>query len=164
MSNNNTNLLGGGNLCLSKAGLAAGTTTTLTTAALTICILGKLYSIAAATNGAATTVDGVTGQAFRPVPVGGAGVFVVCYDASGNRKIVQGPGLAAGSYTAGDKLNALDFPNLPDELCPVGYVIVQVGAGGAAWTWGASNLAGPPTAVTFTFVDCAYLPARPPTL
>lgn len=160
---NNTNMLGGGNLCLVKAGLVAGTTTTLTSLATLISLLGKLYTIAAATNGAATTTDGVTGLPFRAIPVNGAGVFVVGYDAAGNRKVMQGPGLAAGSYTAGDKLNALDFPNLPDEICPVGYVILQVGAGGAAWTWGASNMSGA-TGVTYTFVDVAHLPARPPTL
>lgn len=158
---NNTNVLGGGNLCLTKAGLVAGTTTTLTTVAATICLLGKLYTIAAATNGAATTTDGITGAAFTAVPIGGAAVFVVGYNAAGARKVCQGPGLP--SYPVAGGLAALDFPNLPDEICPVGYVVIQVGPTGSAWTWGASNMAGV-TGVTYTFTDVAYLPARPPTV
>ncbi len=160
MSSNNTNVLGGGNLCLVKAGLVAGTTTTLTTLATLISLMGRLYTIAAAANGAATTTDGITGKAFTPVPVGGAGLFVVGYDASGNRKVCQGGSLAAGSYTVGDEVNALEFPNMPDEICPVGYIVIQVGSTGAAWTWGASNLSAA-TGVTYTFVDCCYLPAKP---
>jgi hypothetical protein len=161
---NSTNLLGGGNLCLTKAALAAGTTTTLTTAAISIVLGGRYYAIAGATNGAAGTTDAVTGAAFRAIPVLGAGIFVVGYDAAGTRRVIQGTVIPAGGYTAGDEMNALEFPNVPDEICAIGYIVVQVGSTGAAWTWGTSNFSGPPTGVTFTFVDCAYLPAKPVTL
>lgn len=159
---NNTNVLGGGNLCVGKAGLVAGTTTTLTSAAVSIVILGKYYTIAAATNGAATTTDGITGLPFAAVPIGGNQVYVICYNAAAARKVVQGP-VTTGFPAASGGLAVVDFPNLPDELCPIGYVLVQIGTTGSAWTWGTSNLSGV-TGVTYTFQDVAYLPARPPTI
>ena len=149
---NNTSVLGGGNLNLSKTGLASGGTTTLTTAALTICILGKLYSVAAGAAAPATTTDGLTGAAFAPVPVGRTQVFVVGYTALGARKVCAGASALAGM--------APEFPNMPDEICAVGYVVVSVGVGGAPFTWGASNLVGL-TGVTYSFQDVCYLPAKP---
>ena len=156
MSNPTTSVLGNFNLL--KSGLAAGTTTTLTTAALTIVIQGKMYTVAAATNGAATTTDGITGAAFTPIPVGGAQLFVVGYTAAGARKICAGPNLPSYPVLGGS--GALEFPNLPDEICAVGYVIVAVGSTGAAWTWGTSNLSAA-TGVTYTFQDVAFLPPKP---
>jgi hypothetical protein len=156
MSNPTTSVLG--NMSMVKAGAAAGTTTTLTTGALSIVIQGKYYTVAAATNGAATTTDGITGAAFAPVPVGGAQLYVVAYTAAGARKICQGPVL--NSYPVLGGSGALDFPNLPDELCAVAYVIVAVGSTGAAWTWGTSNLSAA-TGVTYTFQDVAWLPPKP---
>ena len=55
-------------ICVSKAGLAAGTTTTYTTAAAVVfSIKGKMYSVVAATNAATPTIDADTGVAFAPL-------------------------------------------------------------------------------------------------
>lgn len=155
----------------SKTALAAGTTTTFTTTGATIySIRGQMYSTAAGTNAATPTLDANTGLAFKPVPPNSGSVFVVCYDgqaaAANAIKVVQGTiealnGVASGANAA--FAGALpQFPTIPKHLCPVAYIVTKVGASGAAWTFGASNLAGPPSNVLHTFVDVATLPDRRP--
>lgn len=149
-----------GNLCTTKAGLAAGTTTTLTTANTQLfSIGGKAYSKAGVSNEATPTTDAKTAAAFTAVGVSKGCVFVPCRDSSGNLKVVQGETV---SLDAGNNFtDAPEFPAIPDTLTPIGYIVVKVGSTGSAWTFGSSNLAGPPTGVTFSFVDCFQLPERP---
>jgi hypothetical protein len=158
MSEAASNALGSANLCMGNSGLAAGTTTTITTAALVICIQGKAYSVAAASNGAAPTTDPNTGAAFRPIAAGGAAVFVVAYNAAGERQVFQGKDGNAVTYASGE--SALEFPELPAESCAVGYIVVQGGATAVGnWTFGSNNMSGV-TGITYTFVPCVFLPAR----
>ena len=151
-------------LCSTKAGLAVGTTTTLTTANTQLYSLkGKAYTAAAAANEATPTLDSNTGVAFVPVPVSKGCVFVICRDAAAALKAVQGS-IVDLDGIAGSNLfmqSLPQFPPIPDTLCPIGYVVVKVGTTGAAWTFGASNFAGPPTGVVFAFQDCFTLPDRP---
>lgn len=143
-----------------KAGLTAGTTTTYTTAnTVQYAIKGKAYSKTAVTNGATPTTDGTTGAAFAPVAANNGCAFVFGFDASGNIKVSQG-GIQALDV-AGNFIIAPQFPNIPDNVCPFGYLITKVGNSGATWTLGSSNLAGPPTGVTHTFVDVQTLTDRP---
>lgn len=147
-------------LALQKAGLAAGTTTTLTIGTTTpYSIGGKAYSKASVSNTATPTTDATTGAAFVAVPVNYGCAFVIGVDSSGAVKVSQG-GLQALD-SSGAFVNAPQFPMVPDTVCPLGYLITKVGSTGAAWTFGSSNLAGPPTGVTHTFVDCITLPGRP---
>lgn len=152
-------------LALAKAALAAGTTTTLTVGTTTpFAIKGKAYSFAAASNQATPTTDATTGAAFVAVPAGYGCAFVIGLDASGAIKVSQGPlqimdGVAAGA--SAKFITAPQFPIVPDTVCPVGYLITKVGTSGSAWTFGTSNLAGPPANVLHTFVDCVTLPDRP---
>lgn len=147
-------------MCTTKAGLAAGTTTTLTTGATALySIGGKAYSKGATSNQATPTTDFNTGAAFTPVAVNFGCAFVIGYDSGGTLRVVQGVQQALDA--SGAFVNAPQFPVVPDGMCPVGYLITKVGSTGAAWTFGASNLAGPPSGVTHTFVDCFTLPGRP---
>jgi len=157
-----------------KAGLAAGTTTTLTWANAVIgAIKGKAYAKAAASNQATPTTDANTGAAFLPVPAGVASVangqggytdgygygcvFIVGFNAAGNLKVAQGSIERTDSVAvAGSKFGvngAPKFPALPDDFYPVGYIITRTDSSASAWTMGSSNLAGPPTGVVHTFVD-----------
>lgn len=144
-----------------KAGLAAGTTTTTTTSNGTVfnyCIKGKAYQATGASNGATPTTDSNTAAAFLPIAVNKAGVFVWCYDTSGNLKVVQGTIVDysdAGIFTL-----APQFPVVPDTLCPIGYELVKVISTGSTWTMGSSNQASQ-TGITKVFVDCCTLPDRP---
>lgn len=166
-----------------KAGLAAGTTTTLsTTATVQYAIQGKSYSKTAITNGATPTTDYATGLAFVPIPIplsspnlpsvpnnaaGYGGIFTVGFDHSGNVKVIQGQITALDA--SGNFITAPQFGGLgPDgsgstdnDFCPIGYIIVKLGSTAVAtWTFGANNLSAV-TGVTYTFVDISTLPARP---
>lgn len=152
-------------LCLSKAALAAGTTTTLsTTGTTTYSIRDKMYSTAAKTNAATPTLDFGTGKGFLPILPGYGSVFQVGLDASGNLQAVQGsivPLNADASFSI-----APQFGEGPNNFCMIAYVLVKAGSTAAAggWTFGASNFAGPPTGVTFVFQDLMGEPDRPQSL
>jgi hypothetical protein len=168
--------------CTTKAGLAAGTTTTLTWANAVIgAIAGKAYTKAAASNQATPTTDATTGAAFLPVPVGVASVangqggytdgygygcvFVVGFNAAGTLKVAQGSIEKTDSVAVANSkftTSVPKFPALPDDFYPVGYIVTRTDSTATAWTFGSSNLAGPPTGVVHTYVDTiGYLPGRP---
>ena len=148
-----------GTFATTKAGLAVGTTTTLTTANTQIyCIKGKAYSVAAASNEATPTTDANTGAAFTAIGLNQAGVFMICRDANGALKVVQGETV---SYSDdGIFKNAPQFPAVPDSLCPIGYELVKVISTGSAWTFGTSNQATQ-TGITKVLIDLMTMPDRP---
>lgn len=148
------------NKSTTKAGLAVGTTTTLTTAnAQEFEIIGKAYKKAATSNEATPTTDFITGAAFVGVQANKGCVFLIGRDVSGNLKAAQGQIVdldASGSFILGPW-----FPPPSNDIAPIGYILVKCGSTASTWTFGSSNFAGPPTGVTFTIVDCQEHPARP---
>lgn len=159
-----------GTFCTSYATLAAGTTTTYSTTGATLyCIKGKAYTTSAAANAATPTTDAATGTTFVPVTASKGCVFVFCYDGTSTTaataiKVVQGPLESLDGATSGSTAlftNAPQFPVVPDNLCPFGYLVTKVGASGSTWTFGTSNLAGPPSNVLHTFQNLMTLPGRP---
>lgn len=153
-------------MATTKAGLTAGTTTTYTTAnTVQFSIKGKAYSKTAVTNGATPTTDATLGTAFSAIAAGYGSVFVFGFDSSGAIKVSQGSVEALdGSTTSGATakfIRSPQFPIVPDTVCPFGYCTVLVGSAGSAWTFGSSNLAGPPSNVGINFVDIQTLPDRP---
>ncbi len=148
------------NFCTTKAGLGVGTTSTLTTANASLySIGGRAYAKAATADMATPTVDEETGLAFPAIQPGFAAAIVVGFDNAGALQAVQGPQVALSA--AGALVSPPAFPQVPDDMAAVGYVIVAVTAAGAAWTMGVSNFAGPPADTTFTFDDVMVLPSRP---
>ena len=122
-------------MCLTKATLAAGNTTTIsTTGTTTYLIESFFYTKAAITNGATPTTDWATGNAFVPIPVPGtttglppgvpsaptlggyACAYVIGFDHSGNVKAIQGPIVALD--IGGNFISA--GPTLPPALGPAG--------------------------------------------
>jgi hypothetical protein len=147
--------------CLSKATLAAGTTTTIsTTGTTTFVIKGKAYTKSAITNGATPTTDAATGSAFTGITANQGTVVVVGLDSSGAVKATQGSVQALDS--AGNFVNAPQMPYVPDTICPIGYIVLRGGSTlSGTWTFGSSNLSSV-TGMTYTFVDVALgLPDRP---
>ncbi len=150
-------------MCMMKSTLAAGTTTTISTTGTThYCIDGKAYTTAAKTNAATPTTDASTGLTFTPVTASKGCAFVVGLDSSGAVKVVQGDlakltGEASGANAT--FLETADFAGVPATVCPIGYIIVKVGASGSAWTFGASNLSSVSN-VSFSIVSVATLPSR----
>lgn len=155
--------LNGSNFCTTKAGLSAGTTTTLTTANTSLgSINGKAFSKAAAANAATPTTDFGTGLAFLPISPNQGSVFIIAYDAAGNLRVLQYQVTALD--VGGNFIYQPLFPALPDTVYPVGYIVVKAGATAVGtWTFGTNNLSGV-TGLTYTFVDVMMLPARPQAL
>lgn len=160
-------------MAVTKAGLAAGTTTTLsTTATVTFAIRGKAYSKTAITNGATPTTDYATGAAFAPVLANFGSVFSVGFDRSGNLKVIQGTVVPLDTVSVpGAFINAPQFGSMgpqgsgttDNDFCPIGYILIQAGATAnntTGWIFGSSNLSSV-TGITYTFVDVLTLPDRP---
>lgn len=148
-----------------NAGLAAGTTSTTTTTANTVCSIGGKFATAyaAASNAASQTTDINTGSAFPSIAVNYGSVFVFGVNAAGSLKVAKGtdaPLVGGVTTTPGSFVNDVpQFPILPDDFCPIGYVVVKLGPSASAWTFGSSNWTA--TAVTTSFVNCSTLPDRP---
>lgn len=158
------------NICTSYAALAAGTTTTFSTTGATLySINGRAYSTAAGSNAATPTTDANTGAAFTAVGASKGCVFVVCYDgdstAANAINVIQSEIVDLDAATDGANAQFVegmpDFPYIPDTLTPIGYIVTRVGASGSAWTFGSSNLAGPPSNVKHDFISVMVLPDRP---
>lgn len=156
--------------CMNKAGLTNGTGTSFSFTAnpLQYAIRGKFYSKATQTNTATPTTDGNTGAAFTAVPAGTSTaaygcVFVWAYDASGNVKVYQGTIQATDLAADGANtkfIQAPQFPQVPDSVCPFGYSVVKVGTSGSAFTMGSTSLASGSN-ISVAHQDIATLPDRP---
>lgn len=147
-------------MCLSYAGIAAGTTTTYTTAnAVNYAIGGVAYTKVAVTAAATPTTDATTGAAFVPVAANFGSVYVFGYDASGNIKVSQGQVQALD--VTGAFLTAPQFPAIPDGVVPFGYLVFKGGSTlASAWTFGSSNLSAV-TGATYSFKNLSTLAYRP---
>jgi len=147
-------------LCLSKVTLAAGTTTTIsTTGTTTYGIQGKAYTKAAITNGATPTTDAATGAAFPAITANNGTVIVIGLDSAGAIKACQGTTQALD--VSGAFIQAPLMPNVPDTMCPIGYIIFKGGSTlVGTWTFGTNNLSSV-TGATYTFVDLIGMPFRP---
>lgn len=163
-----------------KATLAAGTTTTIsTTGTTTYAIRGKFYNKTAITNGATPTTDYATGAAFLPIPIpntapnlaaGYGSVYTVGLDSAGNIRVIQGtvvPLDASGNFINAPQFGGMggqgssNAASTNNDFCAIGYIVVKLGSTAVAtWTFGTNNLSGV-TGVTYTFVDVATLPDRP---
>jgi hypothetical protein len=150
-------------LTTTYAGLSAGTTTTISTAnTIQYCLRGKAISPKTAiTNGATPTTDAATGLAFPPISANQGTIVVLGLDASGNVKAMQGAIQALDS--SGAFILAPQFPNIPDTVCPFGYIVLKGGSTlSGTWTFGTNNLSSV-TGMTYTFVSVMGLPDRPQT-
>jgi len=151
--------------CFSYLALAAGTTSTISsTGTFNFSIEGKMYSHAAWSNQATPTTDITTGAAFTALTASNGCVFVVGIDSGGTMRVAQGPVVALTTEADGANANFStppQFPTLPTDFCSVGYIVTKVGASGSNWTFGTSNLTGPPSNVLHTFVNVSTLPTRP---
>lgn len=148
------------NVCYSCAGLAAGATTTLTSAnAVHYTIAGKGYTKAAASNEATPTTDINTGAAFVALAAGKGSVFTVFRNTSGDLKV--GQGTVVDLDALGNFVNNPWFCPVPSDHAPVGYILVKAKTGATTWTFGSSNLAGPPSNVVITYVNATGgMPAK----
>jgi hypothetical protein len=146
--------------CLTKATIAAGTTTTLSnTGTITYVIKNRIYTKSAMTNAATPTTDALTGAAFPALTANKGTVVVVGLDASGNLKACQG---SIVDLDADGNFKTLPiFPGLPNDFCPIGFIVLKAGSTlVGSWTFGSSNLSGV-TGMTYDFNDAFGIPERP---
>jgi hypothetical protein len=155
--------------CFSIPVLAAGTTTTITTTnAIDYAIRGKGYTSAALTNQATPTTDINTGAAFVGVKKGFGSVFVYGLNAAGTLKCAQGSvatlDTSSSTYAWGEQYP--QFPTLPADFSPFGYLTILAGSTADAttgWVQGSSNQASV-TGITYARHDVALgMPDRPQT-
>lgn len=149
---------------MTNAGLAAGTTSTYTTTATTAHVINGAFgtTLAAQTNTASPTTDARTGAAFTALSDNQVTCLVWGVTAAGAIAVCQGSiqDTATGvTTTAGTVHTAPQFPELPDDFCPIGYSVHKTAPSASAWTPGTSSWAA--TGVTSTFTNCAVLPSRP---
>lgn len=152
MNNMSAIPMAGGTFCLSKAGLAIGTTASKAKiaapngAGVDYCIDGVLYH-KADTDDCVLFTD-LTQSTLTTC------LYVVCLDSSGTVSVVQGAEVLTADLTA--KTAVLHFPTIAATLCPIGYIkLAQTGA-----FVGGTTLLSAGT-VTDTYVDLFSLPARP---
>ena len=136
-----------------------------TTAAIAYTIDGVSRSLAAQTNTALaplTAADLPSALASYLQPSGLAGFYVqpanttvyyvLCVNAAGAVRVVQGLWLGQQLLTAGQgPVGQGDVPNIPDGVAP--FAILKVVSGGSAFTPGTTALTG-----IGTFVNVEYLP------
>lgn len=147
-----------------NAGLVAGTTSTYTTTATTVCSIGGKFAtgLAAQTNTASPTTDATTGLAFVPLTANQATVLVWGVNAAGAIRLAQGQivntevGIAT---TAGNFVTLPQFPSLPDDFCPIGYQLVRTSPTGSSFTPGTTAWAA--SGITCSVIkNVAMLPGR----
>jgi len=152
---------------LVNAGLVAGNTSTYTTTATTVCsINGKFATgLTTQTNTATPTTDVNTGAAFVAQTDNTACVYVFGVNAAGAIKVAQGSIVDTEvgiTTTAGAFKSPPQFPTLPDDFCPIGYILVRTAPSASDFTFGTSSWTA--TGITAaTAVNVTSLPDRPQT-
>lgn len=151
-------------LSMVNAGIVAGTTSTysVTTASKGI-INGKwVTAVSSGSNVASPTTDVNTGEAFVAINDNEASVFVLGQNAAGTVQVAQGSiekTQVGVTTTAGDFIQAPQFPMLPDDFMPLAYILIRAAPSASAWTFGSSAFDA--TGITDAWVDIACLPDRP---
>lgn len=157
----------GSTYSVKASGLTKGTTSTYTTTSTTECVIqGKWGTgLTAQTNAATPTTDALTGAAFRALSPNKATVLVLGVNLAGAIKMCQGSiedTQVGVTSTAGDFIRAPQFPNLPDDFCALGYLLVRTAPDAASWTPGTGSWTA--SAVTASAVtEVGVLPERPQT-
>jgi len=148
-----------------SAGFVLGTTSTYTTTVTTECVIDGVFgtTLGAQTNTASPTTDAATGAAFVAMGDNKATVLVWGVNLAGAIQLCQGSiedtevGVTA---TAGAFLKAPQFPNLPDDFCPIAYNLVRTAPSASDFTPGTSSWTA--TGITASVAkNISVLPARP---
>lgn len=145
--------IAGGTMCLSKAGIAIGGTTSKAKilapngAGVDFAIGGKLYHVADADN--LITLTGAAQTALY------SKLYLVCIDSANTITVVPGTEVLTANVAAGT--SPLQWPTPTASTCPIGAI--RVDAGASAFTPGTTALTG--GTVTVTYYDVLAMPDAP---
>jgi hypothetical protein len=148
-----------------SAGAVAGTTSTFTSTATTQAVINGKFAtgLTAQTNAASPTLDANTGLAFNALQPNQCCALVYGQNFAGTLKLVQGPIIATAvgvTTTVGAYINFPQFPDLPNDFCPLAYTVVRTAPSASAWTPGTGSWTASGVTAS-TFQNVAMLPARP---
>lgn len=152
-----------------KTGLTKGTTSTYTTTATSECSINGKWAtgLTAQTNTATPTTDATTGASFVAQTDNTVCAYVFGITLAGAIAVSQGPVTPTETgvtTTAGALKNNPQFPELPDNFCPIGYLFVRTAPSASDFTFGTSSwTATGITASAVVEVD-GTLPDRPQAL
>lgn len=151
-------------LAASGAATTIGTTSS-TSGYLIYAIRGKAYTKADLSSAATPTSDYATGLAFKTVLANFGSVFMVGLDHAGTVQVVQGSVVPLdGIAGSGLFINAPQFGDMPNDFCPLGYILIQAGTTAnntTGFLFGTTNWNA--TGITTTPVDVVGCPDRPQT-
>lgn len=150
-----------------SAALVEGTTSTYTTTVTTEALFrGKFgTTLAAQTNTASPTTDATTGAAFVALAANQAACLVWGLTEAGAIQLSQGEIVdteVGVTTTPGAFISAPPFPALPEDFCPIAYMIVRTSPTGSAFTAGTTNWGASGITVS-TAQNIGVLPDRPQT-
>jgi hypothetical protein len=143
----------GGTFCLSKAGLAIGTSATCLDiaapngAGVDYCIKGEMYHLA---DGVSKAITAAAAQAVLTKCI-----YLVCLNSAGTLSTVKGEEKLITDIAAGA---VLEFPVPDDDVCPIGYFTVSL-ANAATFTAGTTALSA--TDVTDAYFNLFAIPTGP---
>lgn len=146
-------------------GFVLGTGSSYTTTVTTECVIDGVFgtTLGAQTNTASPTTDAATGSAFTALTPNQATVLVWGVTLAGAIQLAQGSIEATETgvtTTVGAFLKAPQFPDLPDDFCPIAYNLVRTAPSAATWTPGTSSWTA--SGVTCSVAkQLSVLPARP---
>lgn len=151
---NMSELVRGGTVCLTKAGIAIGGTTSKArtndpsgAGYVNFCIKGYMYSLQDADNNITLTGDAQTALY--------SNIYLVCINSSNTITVVQGTEVLTANVAAG--IAPLNWPTPTANTCPIGAI--RVDAGASAFTPGTTALTG--GTVTVTYYDFFAVPDAP---
>jgi hypothetical protein len=148
-----------------SAAMVAGSTSTYTTTVTTTCVINGKFAttLGVQTNTATPTTDAATSAAFNAVSPNNCCALVLGQTLAGAIAMCQGPIIPTNvgvTTTVGTFLKAPQFPELPDNFCPLAYTIVRTAPSAAAWIPGTGAWAASGVSCT-TFQNVCQLPNRP---
>jgi hypothetical protein len=148
-----------------SAAMVAGTGSSYSTTVTTVCMINGKFAttLGTQTNTATPTTDAATSAAFVALQPNQTCALVLGQTLAGAIAMVQGPIIATKTgvtTTVGDFVLAPQFPDLPDDFCPLAYTIARTAPNAAAWIPGTGLWAASGVSCT-TFQNVAQLPNRP---
>ena len=166
MSDNRAGSLCGLTACIGNATFSAisgAATTTYTSAAIVAAINGKATTFAAQTTQAFPTTDLNTGVQFVGLTAANKGTVFVLGIQNGGTTLKAVQGTVESLDAAGNFIGAgiPKFPALPDDFCPMGYIIAKAGATFVAAAWYPGTTNWNTTGMTYSIQNVVALPDRP---